>query len=131
VVPLDAGRTLIDDCSILSGRILRSNEEDVLAAADAVERTLAHPLLARARAAETRGNCRRETPVTITDADGHLIEGVVDLAFGESDGWTVVDFKTDSDVGGDQTVYERQVGTYAEAIAKSTGQRCNGILLRI
>jgi len=122
---------LIDDCSLLCGRILRSSEDDIAAAAEAVERTLAHPLLARARAAESHGNCRRETPVTITDAHGQLIEGVVDLAFGETDGWVVVDFKTDADLAGEQATYERQIGIYADAIAESTGQRCNGILLRI
>lgn len=130
-VPLDAGRPLIDDCSLLCGRILRSSEDDIAAAADAVERTLAHPLLARARAAQSEGNCRRETPVTLTDANGQLIEGVVDLAFGETDGWVVVDFKTDADLVGEQATYERQVGIYTAAIAESTGQRCNGILLQI
>lgn len=130
-VPLDAARTVIDECAQLCGRILRSVDEDVTAAADAAERTLAHPLLARARAAEARGMCRRETPITVMDRDANLIEGIVDLAFGEDDGWTAVDFKTDADLEGEHATYERQVAIYAEAIAESTGQRCRGVLLRI
>lgn len=131
VVSLDADRSLIDDCAMLCGRILGSSEEDVTAAADAVERTLAHPLLARAREAESRGECRRETPVTVTDDNGELIEGVIDLAFAEANEWTVVDFKTDTDLEAEGATYERQVGIYTHAIAQSTSRRCSGILLRI
>ena len=129
-VPLDAPRTVINDCAQLCGRILRSNDDDITAAADAVERTLAHPLLARARAAEARGSCRRETPITITKGEV-LIEGIVDLAFGEDDGWTAIDFKTDADLEGEHATYERQVAIYAEAVAEATGEECRGILLRI
>src|SRR5262245_3576039 len=130
-VPLDATRSVIDDCAILCGRILQSTEDDIASAAEAVERTLAHPLLDRARGAEARGECRRETPITLKDDAGFLIEGVVDLAFGEPGGWIVVDFKTDTDLLAEHAPYERQVAIYAEAIGQSTGQRCSGILLRI
>jgi len=89
-------------------------------------------VLVRARAADARGACRRETPVTFTMPDGSLVEGVVDLAFEEDGVWTVVDYKTDRDiaaVGEDR--YRRQVALYVAAIARATGQRANGILMRV
>jgi ATP-dependent exoDNAse (exonuclease V) beta subunit len=54
-----------------------------------------------------------------------LLEGVIDLAFREPDGWVVADYKTD--VGTDpefaarQLSYRRQVELYADAWAKLTG----------
>jgi len=59
------------------------------------------------------------------DAPPILLEGVIDLAFRESDGWVVADYKTD--VGTDpefparQHSYRRQVDLYADAWAKLTG----------
>ena len=91
-----------------------------------------HDVLVRARAADVRGACRRETPVTCTLPNGTLIEGVVDLAFEEAGEWTVVDYKTDREVaasGEDQ--YRRQVALYASAIAQATGQPARGILMRV
>jgi ATP-dependent exoDNAse (exonuclease V) beta subunit len=76
--------------------------------------------LRRARAAEARGRCRRETPITRKLADGTLVEGVVDLAFEENGTWIVVDYKTDRELraaGIEQ--YRRQVALYAEAIRRS------------
>ena len=81
-----------------------------------------------------RGHCRREVPVAIRAEDGTLIEGVVDLTFLELDAvahgddsdqhgtWTVVDFKTDKELDTALDVYTRQVATYAEMIARATGQ---------
>ena len=86
----------------------------------------------RARAAEARGACRRETPVTCTLPDGTMIEGIVDLAFEEQDGWTVVDYKTDRElaaIGEDR--YRRQVALYASAIAQATGRPASGVLIRV
>jgi len=59
---------------------------------------MTHDVLVRARGADARGACRRETPVTLTLPDGTLIEGVVDLAFEEGGEWTVVDYKTDREI---------------------------------
>src|SRR4029079_10819355 len=83
------------------------------------------------RAAE-RGACRREMPVTFSCPDGTVIEGVVDLAFEDEGRWTVVDFKTDIEIGqnGLQT-YRRQVGFYGAAITRATSQPARGVLLRI
>ena len=106
--------------------------EENAAAVLTVERVLAHRVLVRARAAEARGACRRETPVTIVDGDGTLVEGVVDLAFEEDGVWTVVDYKTDRElrtIG--EAQYRRQVGLYASAIAQATGQRATGVIIRL
>jgi hypothetical protein len=52
----------------------------------------------RAREAWRDGRCRRETSVACRQPDGSLVEGVLDLAFEEAGGWTVVDFKTDAEM---------------------------------
>lgn len=55
-----------------------------------------------------------------------LIEGVIDLAFREPDGWVIVDYKTD--VGDDpdfpirRRAYRRQVDLYAECWEEITGE---------
>jgi ATP-dependent exoDNAse (exonuclease V) beta subunit len=85
----------------------------------------------RAREAISTGDCRRETPVTVNLADGTLVEGVLDLAFLEKDGWTVVDFKTDRELEKELERYKRQVALYALAISRATGQTCAGILMKI
>ena len=86
---------------------------------------------AAARAPRPRPRCRRETPLTLRADDGTLVEGVVDLAFRDGDGWMVVDFKTDQELAGRADVYRRQVALYARAIALATGQPARGVLLRV
>ena len=96
------------------------------------ETVLAHELLARARAADARGACRRETSITWTAPDGTMIEGIVDLAFEERDGWLIVDYKTDRDIASaGEEQYRRQVALYAEAIASATGASARGVLVRV
>ena len=130
-VPLDADFAAIGAVSTLCGRILSATDDEVSAATAAVGSALAHPLLRRALQAEQRGVCRRETPMTLTLADGALIEGVIDLAFEEDGTWVVVDFKTDTEIEHHQHAYEHQIGTYMEAVARSTGAEVRGVLLRI
>jgi len=120
------------DLARIQTRILALPDEDALAAAQTVHRVLQHSLLQRARAADVRGACRRETPVTTTTEAGVLVEGVVDLAFEEDGQWTVVDYKTDRElltIGEDR--YRRQVATYALAIREATGQPVSGVLMRL
>jgi hypothetical protein len=56
-----------------------------------------------------------------------VLEGVIDLAFREPDGWVVADYKTD--VGTDpefakrEAAYRRQVDLYAEAWERLSGER--------
>jgi ATP-dependent helicase/nuclease subunit A len=47
-------------------------------------------------------------------------------------GWVVVDFKTDVEIGRQGIErYRRQVGLYAAAVARATGQPATGVLLRV
>ena len=78
------------------------------------------------------GACRREVPVTLSDGEGAIIEGVADLVFEEGDAWVVVEFKTDVEIGRQGLEkYRRQVGLYVAAVARATGQSASGVLLRI
>ena len=77
------------------------------------------------------GRCRRETPVACREPDGSLVEGVLDLAFEDADGWTVVDFKTDAEIGGELGRYRRQVALYASVVAKATGKDVTPVLLHL
>ena len=85
----------------------------------------------QAHSAFAAGHCRRETPVTLRDADGTLVEGAVDLAFLDGDTWTVIDFKTDHELTRNLDVYRRQVALYPDAIAAATGQPARAVLLRV
>jgi ATP-dependent exoDNAse (exonuclease V) beta subunit len=130
--PFDASRDVLDECAAREARILGLTEQESAAAVEAAERILAHDILQRARAASARGLCRRESPVVCTLDDGTLIEGFVDLAFEEEGTWTVVDFKTDREIGADGIErYRRQVAVYASAIQKATGQSARGVLVRL
>src|SRR5262249_55104363 len=105
--------------------------EETDAAVAVVGAALAHPLLDRARAAWRAGRCRRECPVTTVAPDGTILEGVLDLAFEEDAGWTVVDFKTQAELGGALARYGRQVDAYASVIARVTGRPVAAVLLRL
>jgi len=128
----DATRDIVDRVAAAEARVLGLAEADARAGAAIVERVLAHDLLARARAADARGACRRETPVTIVADDGTLVEGVVDLAFEEHGTWTVVDYKTDRELAATgEEQYRRQIALYAAAITAATGRPANGVLVRL
>jgi hypothetical protein len=129
---LGADRSDLGALASVQGRILAASPDEIAAAIDTVERVLAHDLLKRARAADSRGGCRRETPVTCTMADGSLVEGVVDLAFEEADGWTIVDYKTDRELAASgEDRYRRQVAFYASAVEQATGRAASGVLIRV
>jgi ATP-dependent exoDNAse (exonuclease V) beta subunit len=128
-VALDASDEDISFAARIQGRIAGASDEEVTAARDVVRATLAHPLLERARKAD---RVEREVEVMLREDDGTIIEGVVDLAFYEADaGWTVVDFKTDLDLGDRRAGYERQVSLYARAITAATGAPARGALLSV
>ncbi|MBZ5557193.1 MAG: PD-(D/E)XK nuclease family protein, partial [Acidobacteriia bacterium] len=130
--PFDASRTVIDDIASIEARVWGMTEADAAAAAAVAARVLEHDLLMRARAADARGACRRETPVTCTLDDGTLVEGIVDLAFEDSGRWIVVDYKTDREIAGDgEDRYRRQISLYATAIARATGQPAECVLVRV
>ena len=93
-----------------------------------VDGVRASELWARARAAEaslTEVPFIYRLPVS-TDGPARLLEGVIDLAFREEEGWVIADYK--SDVGDDPTfearslAYRRQVDAYADAWTALTGE---------
>jgi ATP-dependent helicase/nuclease subunit A len=127
-VPLDADAAQVADAARIQGRIVGATEDETAAARDAVTAALTHALVARARRA-TR--VERETAIVVREPDGTLLEGVVDLAFLEGDTWTVVDFKTDVELGVRKDAYLHQVAAYARAIATATGQAAKGALLSV
>ncbi|MFN2549919.1 MAG: UvrD-helicase domain-containing protein [Myxococcales bacterium] len=107
------------------GRIAGAPAEEISAAAAAVVAALQHPLL---QAAARSDECRREEPVLHRLADGTLLEGVVDLAFRDAAGWTVIDFKTDAT---DRPHYAEQIRLYCAAVEAATGSRARGVLLAV
>jgi ATP-dependent helicase/nuclease subunit A len=130
--PFDAGRQTIDDLADIEARILGLDDEEAKAAAAVVEQVLRHGVIARAHAANVRGMCRRETPITHLLPNGTLLEGVVDLAFEHEGTWTVVDYKTDHEIEAvGEERYRRQVAMYAAAISTAADAPCNGMLLVI
>ena len=130
-IALDASAAEIAETTALQARLLGASAEEVEAAGALVAGALAHPLLARARDAWVAGRCRRETPLACREADGALVEGVLDLAFEDAEGWTVVDFKTDAEIAGTLGRYRRQVGLYASIVGRATGRRVRAVLMRL
>jgi len=128
---LDANESTLSEVARVQGRIHGATDDDVAKAHRLVEATFAHPLLRRAAVAFGRGRCRREAPVTLKTPDGVLVEGIVDIAFEEDTGWTVIDFKTDHDLTKGLELYRDQVRLYAQAVADATGQSAQGVLLKL
>jgi ATP-dependent exoDNAse (exonuclease V) beta subunit len=129
-VPLDGDAPVIQRLAAIHGRILGATEEEIGSASDVVGTALGHPLLNDARKAAGQGRCRREVPVAWRD-NGLLIEGVIDLAFEHADGWTVIDFKTDEEFGGNEAGYRRQVGLYAAALQAANRAKTAAVLLKV
>jgi ATP-dependent exoDNAse (exonuclease V) beta subunit len=130
--PFDAPVDQLEAIAAAEARIVGLSEADSAAAARVAAKVLAHDIIARARAAELRGACRRETPVTCRMPDGSLVEGIVDLAFEEAGRWVVVDYKSDRILAAEgEERYRRQIGFYAAAIREATGLAASGVLVRV
>jgi ATP-dependent exoDNAse (exonuclease V) beta subunit len=127
-VALDADASAVRRAAEMNARVFDAPAEEVEAACASVQAALAHPLLARARAAK---RCHREYPVTLAPDGRRLMEGLIDLAFLEGDSWIVVDFKTDADLAGRRDQYERQLQWYAHALAELTKQPARAVLLSL
>jgi ATP-dependent helicase/nuclease subunit A len=129
----DARRDAIARQAEYFARMTGSGADEIAAAVAAVAQALqAEPLRRAAAAAEVR----RETPLSVVLDDGTLVEGLIDLAYMEMDAagaqrWTVVDYKTDADLGARLDEYRAQVALYVRAIAMATGAPTRGIILRI
>jgi ATP-dependent helicase/nuclease subunit A len=125
-VSFKASRDDIEHLVALFARIFGASLDEQSEAGTLVARALQHPLLCRAHDSDIRGQCRRETPI-IYSMSGELIEGIVDLAFEEADGWTVVDFKTDSTKRNARD--HRQLALYSRAVQEATGRPAKGVLV--
>jgi len=132
-VDLNADLAAVQAAAELQSRLLGASPQELSAAATVVHRALAHPLLRRAAEAQAGGHCRRESAISTRLEDGTIVEGIVDLAYLDPDSqvWTVVDFKTDFELEGRLHEYEKQVGIYADTIARATGLRARAVLLSL
>ncbi|MGZ6142780.1 MAG: UvrD-helicase domain-containing protein [Myxococcales bacterium] len=126
-VDLRAGPEAVARLAAAQGRMTDASPEEVTAAARAVLAALQHPLLQRAARSD---DCRREEPLLHRLEDGTLLEGVVDLAFREQEGWTVVDFKTDARPA-EHAHYAAQLRLYCDAIEAATGLPARAALLAV
>jgi ATP-dependent exoDNAse (exonuclease V) beta subunit len=59
------------------------------------------------------------------------VEGVLDVAFEDADGWTVIDLKTDAEMAADVERYRRQAGLYLSAVARATGKRVTAVVMQV
>jgi ATP-dependent exoDNAse (exonuclease V) beta subunit len=139
-VPLGADEDEVRAVSGIQARLLSAPAVEADAAAVLTVDVLRHPLLEQARRAQADGRvCLREVPVSLVlPHPPHLhppapvlVDGQADLAFEDEDGWLVVDFKTDAELGASEAAYRRQVALYAEAITCATGRPARGVLLRV
>ena len=130
--PLGADREACEAAVDVQARMLGAPDDERQAAVEVAMRVSRHDVIQRATAAAARGEARRECPITMTSPDGTLLEGVVDLAFLEPDGWVVVDFKTDREISrAGIERYSLQVALYAAAIARATGEPATAFLVRV
>ncbi len=108
----DDGRALDEPAADAPPRVGAQRKQLDLFAADGETRAGSG---SQARAPE-----EREGPVQV-------VEGVIDLAFKEPDGWVVADYKTDVGTDPDYatraTAYRKQVELYAEAWSMLTGEK--------
>lgn len=81
------------------------------------------------------GNQLVEVPFSLVDPEQKsLLEGVIDLAFREKDGWIIVDYKTDVVVNPEiwqqrTEMYRRQVNLYADCWEQLTGEPVSDCIL--
>lgn len=134
-VDLRADEAAVRAVARAEGRLVGASEAEIDAAAAAAREALAHPILRRAAASASHGDCRREAPILMPASDGSVIEGVIDLAFREiaAEGpvWIVVDFKTDAEIAERRARYEAQVLHYVDAVRAATGEPARGVLLTV
>lgn len=64
-----------------------------------------------------------EVDGTISEDGRVRVQGMIDLAFREEDGWVLIDYKTDSGVSEEEMAqrYEEQLNLYARALEEITG----------
>ncbi len=127
-VSLDDGQGATESLAHTHARLLGSPQEEIEAAVNAVTAALGHPILRQAATARRR---LREWPMVERTDDGRLIEGVIDLAFLDDSGWTIVDFKTDAERTERRQQYGWQLGWYVHGFSRITGLPARGVLLGV
>jgi ATP-dependent exoDNAse (exonuclease V) beta subunit len=128
-VPLDSASDSIERVAERTAKLLDASKSDTAAAAAVARGVLKSAVISRAAAST---DCRREVPVTMSDGNGIIVEGVADLVFLESGRFVVVEFKTDVEIGREGLArYRRQVGFYAAGVAAATGLPAEGVIVRI
>jgi ATP-dependent helicase/nuclease subunit A len=111
------------DWQALATALLQAADLDVTLVEEAVE-TVRHVMKSTLWQRASRSRQRStELPFVVLDAaDGALVRGVIDLAFEESDGWVIVDYKTDRATGKQLEklveTYRPQVTAYSTAWAQ-------------
>jgi len=119
-IPFDAPERARGMAEALAPRF--SLDADAAArAAASVERTLALPLIERARRAE---RVHRELPLVFPE-QGDLVEGIVDLVFEEDGALVVADYKTDA-IAPEQAIdqaahHAPQLRLYGRGLAQASG----------
>lgn len=105
------------------GRRHAANEHEAAAAAAVATQALDF-LTARIPAGAER---HRELAVMVRLADGTFVDGRIDLAWRDEDGWLVLDYKTDRR----EKRRLAQVQLYALALERATGLPARGIILEV
>jgi ATP-dependent exoDNAse (exonuclease V) beta subunit len=127
-VDFESDSNAIDRIARTHARLVDAPEDEIVAAVEAVSGCLKHPLFDLVRKSPA---VHRELPLVVRTEGGRLLDAVIDLAFKDETGWTIVDFKTDAEDPGRITKYRRQVGWYTYGLEIATGQRSTGWLLHI
>ena len=107
----------------LHGRRIGATESEVTSAVAVARTAMRHPLLNPARAVIVH----REYPISVTLANGEIVEGVIDLAWSDGDSWTVIDYKT----GRAEAQYKTQMQLYALALQRATGMPARAVLFEV
>ncbi len=127
-IAYDASPETVSRIAATHGRLVAATEEEIESATDAVAGCLKHPLIDLALKA---GTVHRELPIVIKTDTGAMLDAVIDLAFEDASGWTVVDFKTDAEDAQRLIRYRRQVGWYVRGLEVIKQQRPVGWLLHL
>ena len=127
-VDYNASQATIERIAETHSRLVGADKDETTAAVHAVTGCLRHALMDLARKSP---RVHRELPIVIRTDTNELLDGVIDLAFQDENGWTVVDFKTDVEDPGRAAKYRRQVGWYVRGLEILTDQRAVGWLLHM
>jgi ATP-dependent exoDNAse (exonuclease V) beta subunit len=127
-VPAKASLEEIKAVAAVHASIVSADPMETAAAVACAAAVLKHGVWSAALSASAM---YREMPVTMPLPQGRILEGVLDLAYKDSTGWVVVDYKTDADMEMNRDIYVRQLRWYLHSLATATGEPARGILLQV